>query len=390
MERRLEIVNLVGSRLVDLKSKGNLDYAEELYNPLNFFHCVHHISVDRGDEGIVFKNPTIKVHILKAPHFGRMIDAFFHLHQIIRVVRREKICLIRGRSPSYASLLGLMAAKICGIPFVISVGANLRLSYKVEGGFSPSWQWVAKKLEAIILKGADKVFCSNQYLKDYVMGIGVYPQKIAVIPLRLKDDVFHFTCKDFDILTKYGVRLDRPIILFVGRFTLYKQIDRLIETIPLVVKECPEVQFVLIGDGSLKSSMEQRVSALGERHRVFFLGFQPTEVVKYCLHVSTTVFAPMSGFVIYEAAAASKAIIAFDVEWHSEFIINEQTGLLIENRSCEQLAEAIKRLVSDPQLANLLGENARMLIDIKFNPQAIAEKEICELLKIIKGNRHTD
>ena len=384
----LEIINLADStNLADLARKGNLGYAEELFNPLNFFHCVHHISFSKDDESIKLKNPTIKTHILKIIRPGfPLVNHLACLIQIYMIARKNKVCLIRGRSPYYASLLGLIASKLLGVSFVVSIGGNHRLANDLEGKYPFHMKFLSEMVEAIVLKGADKVICPNQYSKNYVVNIGVSPEKASVVPLRLKNEIFDFSYQDSDILSSNGIYLDRPIVLFVGRFTLDKQIDVLIETIPLVTKEYPEVQFVLIGDGPLKIEMEQRVTELGESQRVFFLGFQPTEVIKYCLSAASIVCIPMSGFVIYEAAAAGKAIVAFDVEWHSEFVANGQTGLLVENRNRDKLAEAIKRLVKEPQFAKLLGKNARNLIDTEYNPQTLAGKEITELLSVMKKN----
>jgi glycosyltransferase involved in cell wall biosynthesis len=385
----LEILNLSDSTLVALSGKGNIGYVEELYNPLNYFHCVHHISFFKDDRDVKLENPTIKTHVLRRvrpriPLLGVIIVTIVYLFQIICIARRNKICLIRGRAPYYASLLGLIISKLLRIPLAVSIGGNHRLANDLEGIYPFDSKFWSEWVETRVLKGANKVICPNQYSRNYVLDIGVSPKKAVVIPLRLKDDVFNFNYKYSSLLVDNGVHLDKPIVLFVGRFTLDKQVDVFIETIPLISAVCPNVQFVLIGDGPLKPKLEQRVDELGEKQRVFFLGFQPMEVIKYCLNAATAVCIPMSGFVIYEAAAAGKPIVAFDVEWHSEFIKDGQTGLLVENRNREKLAQSIKRLINEPQLAQSLGRNARNFIDTEYNPQTLAKKEIAELLEIIK------
>ena len=218
------------------------------------------------------------------------------------------------------------------IPLVVSIGGSHRLANELENLYPFNSKFWSESVETRVLRGANKIFCPNQYSRKYVIDIGTSPDKAIFIPLRLKDDIFNYRYEYSNVLVKNGVHLDKPIILFMGRFTLDKQIDVVVETIPLVTRERPDVQFVLIGDGPLKTRMEQRVAELGESQRVFFLGFQPTEVIKYCLNAATAVCIPMSGFVIYEAAAAGKAIVAFDVEWHPEFIKDGQTGLLVNRK----------------------------------------------------------
>ena len=389
----LSIMNLTDfTTLTSLEKKGNLGYAEELYNPLNFFKVVHHISFDPNDNNIKLKNPTIKVHTIKIiwrriPIIRWIANTLFAFTQIFQIALKYKVCLIRGRSPYHASLLGLIAGKLLRIPFVVSIGGNYRLSNELAGQYPLfNSKFFSEKEEEIVLRFADLVICPNEYSKDYAVSIGVLPEKTCVIPLRLENDIFNFTCQESDILSSNGIDVNKPIILSVSRFEGDKQIDVLIETIPLVTKIHPEAQFVLLGDGSLRDKMENRVVELGQERNVYFLGYQSTEIVKYCLSRVAVVCVPMSGFVVHEAAAASKAIIAFDVEWHSEFIKDGETGLLVKNRDCKKLAGAICRLLSNPKLVSLLGNNARSLIDIKYNPEVLAKKEIAELLKVIHRN----
>ena len=90
----LELLNLASSSLVELANKGNLGYADKLYNPGNFFRCVHHISFNESDKNIKLKNPTIKVHVLKAiniPKIRAVINSIYYCYQLCKIVREEKI-----------------------------------------------------------------------------------------------------------------------------------------------------------------------------------------------------------------------------------------------------------------------------------------------------------
>ncbi len=244
-------------------------------------------------------------------------------------------------------------------------------------------KWLSYKLEEIVLKDADAVLCPNNFTYRYVVNLGVVPTKILIVPHWLPDHLFSFKFKKSKIFQENGIDESRPIVLFVGRLERDKQVDVLIDAIPLILKRNPELQFVFIGDGSLLDVLKGHTQELGVERNVWFLGYQDTGTIKYCLAKSSVVWIPMSGFVVYEAAAAAKPIVAFDVEWHQEFVKDGQTGLLVENRNYHKLAEAIKRLVTDPALAELLGKNARSLLEADYDPQRIAEREIAELLEVI-------
>ncbi len=375
-------LNLVDSSLIGLKRKGNFEYAEELYNPSNIFSEVHHISLFPEDRGIEFKNKTIKLHVLrsvfwKVPLLNHIINAPFFLYQILKISKKHKINIIRGRGPHRASFLGLMASRLLHIPFIVSIGGDYRLAQELENRYYVlNSKLLSFKIEEMVLRGADLVFCPNYFSCEYVTRLGVNPSKTKVIPFRLSNSIFNFSTSRQDILEKAGVDIKRPIVLFVGRFEKDKQVEVLIEAIPLIVKEKGDVQFVFIGDGSLKELLRQRTTELQIDKWVWFLGYQKTDVIKYCLGVSSVVWIPMSGFVVFEAAAAAKPIVSFDVEWHSEFIRNEETGLLIENRNIKECAKAVLKVLNDKKLAKTLGENARAELHRNYNPYDIATKEI--------------
>jgi len=395
MERHsnLSIMNLSDfTSLSSLERKGNLGYANQLYNPLNYFKFVYHISFDENDGNIKLENPTIKVHTIKIiwkriPVIRWIANMVYAFAKIYWIARKNKVCLVRGRGLYHGSLLGLMVARVLGIPFIVSIGGNQRLSNELSGQYPLYNSFFSDREEEMVIRSADMVICPNEYSRKYAVSLGVLTKRTCVIPLRLRDDIYNFRCDSTDILKKSGIDETRPIVLSVSRLEGDKQVDMLLAAIPLVVRKHPDVQFVFIGDGSMREEMECKVKMLGLDRNVYFLGFQPTEAVKYCLGKASMVCVLMSGFVTYEAAAAGKAIVAFDVEWHSEFIRSGETGLLVKNRDWMGLAEAISWLLDDTKVAEQLGKNARELVKSRYNPNILAEKEIAKLLGFIKHNK---
>ncbi len=101
-----EIINIMDTSLMSLAEKGNLSYAEELYNPLNYFACVHHISYYWEDKRVRLNNPTIKVHAFSPLAYS--ISLYL-------LAKRNKVCLIRGRGPYDARLVGMVSGNCVGI-----------------------------------------------------------------------------------------------------------------------------------------------------------------------------------------------------------------------------------------------------------------------------------
>jgi len=378
----------VDSSLTIFKIKGNLSYVDEIYNPNNFFEQVHHASLFREDSKVSLSNKTIKVHVLKRPVRKPMwhpANVFAFLLQFISIAKANGISLIHGRSAGLSGFLALFTGKLLAIPVIVSVGGNNRLDRELDFRFgNGTWRKLLKKIyadlvEVLVLRNADCVMARNLYTKNYVVMLGVDEKKVKVVSWSLKKDVFEGKADRTELdrfVAKPNIDLKKPIVLYVGRLEPAKQVDVLVDSIPLVLKDRSDAQFVFIGDGSLLERLRRDVEGLNVAKKVFFLGYQPTNVIKAFLSISSVVWIPMSGYVVFEAAAFSAPIVAFDVEWHPEFITDEITGLLVKNRNYRKMAEAVLRMLKDEALAKRCGKRARQKLIEEYDPESLKEKEI--------------
>ena len=181
------------------------------------------------------------------------------------------------------------------------------------------------------------------------------------------------------------------VVLYVGRLEYDKQVDIFFDAIPVVLSEFPTVVFYVIGDGPLRHKLEEKAYQEGFLKNVIFKGFMSNEQLPYYYSMADVVCIPMSGFVIYEAAAMQRPIVAFDVDWHAEFVENGVTGLLIPNRDVKKLAEGILSLLRDEKLAMKLAQNARKKFIERYEPQILVKREaniiedFCQSLKCRDG-----
>jgi glycosyltransferase involved in cell wall biosynthesis len=383
MPEPIAVLNLVDSALSSLAKKGNLRYATELYNPGNAFARVHHISFFSQDRGIDLANPSIQVHVIwtargRVPIVWPVIDVIGGLLQILWIARKYRVSLIRGRGAHAAAFYGVLVSRLLRIPLVVSIGAETnRMAWELGGKYPILGSRVLSHfVEEVAVRGASMVFTPNRHNIGYLTGLGVRPERIRVVPLRILNDIFDPSFPDSTVLADHGVRLDRPIVLYVGRLAQDKSVDLVVEAMPHVLRERPDAQFVIVGDGVLRPMLERRVAELGLGTHVFFLGYQNSDAIKYCMARATAIWIPKTGFVIFEAAAMSMPIVAFDVEWQSEFVTDGETGLLAPYRDVEAFARGAVRLIQDPALARRVGAGARARVEADFSPASIIAREL--------------
>jgi len=373
-----------------LKKKGNLSYANEIYNPMDFFAEVHHISLYPEDSRITLENRTIKVHVLKRvvrKPLWHPMNVLYFLLQFISIARVNRVSIIRGRSTGLSGFLAVVTGKILRIPFVVSLGQDTKLLRQLKAKFregSLSRLEILREIfiefvECFIVRNADLIITPSEHLKDYAISLKADMDKITVVPWVLKRDFFIDKINKKELrafVTKSSLDLKKPIVLSVGRLDIEKQVDVLVEAVPFILQAKPDAQFVFLGDGPLKEKLKERTTSLNATRSVHFFGFQPTNLVKAFLSMASVIWIPMSGYVVFEAAAFSAPIVAFDVEWHHEFISNEVTGLLVENRNHRKMADAVIRMLNDSVLAKKCGEGARRKLIEEYNPETLRKKEI--------------
>jgi glycosyltransferase involved in cell wall biosynthesis len=377
-----------GGSLAAFEKKGNLThYVEVLYNPGDFFHGAHILAFDKVDLEVRLKNPTLRVHYLPHLTFGRDISRLgryigrglsfpFMLYQAVRIARRERISVIRSRNAYLAGSLAVLTGKITGIPVVVSLGGDNRIAQRLLGRYYLYNRYLSYRIEEFSLRLADRVFCTNEFTRQYAIRLGVRPERTRVVPHRV----------DVNLIgaTEARARDDaRPMVLFIGRFEPDKQVDVLVEAVPRVLERQPHARFVFIGNGSMRAALEQRCQALGITPSVVFTGYQTRDQIAVHLAAASVVWIPMSGFVIYEAAAAQRAIVAFDVEWHSEFIEDGVTGLLVKDRDAGAAADAVVRLLGNPDQAAILAANAARRFREECDPDRLVAREIQEYLSVM-------
>lgn len=381
-----KLINFMDSALTDLKEKGNLDYAQYLYNPKNFFEKVIHFSLYREDKSINLGN-NIEIKILKKPKrliFWPLIF-LFNIFYIIYIIKKEKISIIRGRSPYLGSLWGLIASKITKIPIVVSLGGNNRLVQERNKSYYFRNKFISYKIEEIVLKNANIILVPNEYTDKYVESItkGKIKGKFVKIAWILKKDIFNKNYKEVDIYKIFNLEKRYPLITNIGFLSKYKYVDKLIPVIDRLLKENYRFQLVFCGDGPLKETIKKKYSPfIGSV--IFILGWQNQNIVANLLKNSSVAWILMSGFALLEAAASGAPIITSGKEWHNEFINDGINGYIINPDNENEIFEKTVYLLKNKSLQEKFKVNARKKLEKEYDPIDLLNEEIGVYKELIK------
>ncbi len=163
-------------------------------------------------------------------------------------------------------------------------------------------------------------------------------------------------------------------VLFFGRIWDYKGLDQLIAAEPLISEQLPEVEIIIAGEGEDFAKYENMMvnpdrflihnSWISDQQREAF--FKESALVVLPYNEAT-----QSG-VVPIAYNYSRPVIATRVGALAECIEHEKTGLLVEPRSPEQLADAIIRLLNDSEVRQEMGRAGKQRLDQECSPRVVA------------------
>jgi len=207
---------------------------------------------------------------------------------------------------------------------------------------------------------AVSLFCKGQVISKYQID----QNKIHVVSNGV--DLESFNCDGQNrAIWPEDIR-DRPIILSVSRLVERKGQETLIRAMPQILQAQPNAYCAIVGDGPLESSLRSLIQELGLESHCAVLGAasQPRilEYFKNCdvfaLPCRTLSDGDTEGFglVFLEAGACGKPVVAGIAGGTVEAVVDGETGFLVDGTSATEVADAVTRILGDPELAKRLGD----------------------------------
>ena len=216
-----------------------------------------------------------------------------------------------------------------------------------------------RKVEHFVARRAEKIVVPSEYLKKIVTLWGVHPGKIQVI-YNTFDARMVENCRE-DLREKLGTK--GTVVLSAGRLVPWKGFSALIETLFELRKEIPDIVLYIAGDGPERDNLKFQISNLKLEDRVFLTGrLSQEELQEYVqaadLFVLNTGYEGFSHQLL-EVMATGTPIITTAVGGNPELIEDPKTGLLVTYNDKKALKTAIKLLIQDGGLRNVLAQNAK-------------------------------
>jgi glycosyltransferase involved in cell wall biosynthesis len=279
-------------------------------------------------------------------------------YYVFRYVRGSDVILSRDR---FSFLLALPASKLMNKPIVYQVNGVTSEQRKMHGEhlLNRLYVWLLETLEKTAFKNAARIVCTGYGVRDfYHRRFPQYAEKCDGVTTGFNPKLFRPLPIDDDLgelRARLGFDEQDEIVAYVGSLSAWQGVGYLIESAPAVLKENPDVRFMMVGHGPLGEKYRRLTEELGVNERFKFVGQVPYPLLGQYINLADVCVAPYTrdlpncSVKIYEYLACGKPAICSDIPG----IINLRDSgalILIDPERSDKLARAILETLQDMEL----------------------------------------
>jgi glycosyltransferase involved in cell wall biosynthesis len=304
--------------------------------------------------------------------------------RLMRDVRKLKVDIVHAYG-WYPNVFAIPPSRLSLRPAIIA-------SIRDAGAYMTPAKIQALK---VVCAMADCVLANSEAGRSWLIEQGVRERKIEVIrngivvPRRVeRPNGLGPVRKEF------GIPEGTPICACIGRVVSGKGIEFYLQAARILADQRRDVRFLMIGAHSVEEHYRPEVEALAGKlnigDRIIFTG-QREDVPRILQEVDIVVHPSLTeglSNVILEAMAAGIPVVATRAGGNSELVDDGRSGFLVPVRDAVQIANAVTRLLDQPEMARAFGERARQRVIDEFALNRMLSKTEALYLRLLEKPIH--
>ena len=323
---------------------------------------------------------------------SRHAKTLYHAWVTTCLERSRRFDVVMAQSWFPSGIAACCASRLCGVPYTVTVHGNEILHPRFR---TPYWTgWMHRVFHA-----ASAVLCVSSATAGKILSVlgggEKLERKIRVVRNGVDPDRFVAGAVP-SVRGRYGLD-GKKVILTLARLVERKGQDKMIEALPAIKREIPDVRYVICGKGSDEARLRRIAVEQCVSDEVVFAGFVPNEV-RAAFYDACDIYAMPSreipekgdvegfGITYLEANAFGKPVIGGRSGGVAEAVIDGVTGLLVDPWDVNAIASACIRLLKEPDLAERLGRQGRDRVKTEFSWDTICG-ELSDILGGISDPR---
>lgn len=216
---------------------------------------------------------------------------------------------------------------------------------------------------------ANSYFTANKLLK-----IGFNQEKILKLPVGVDINYYNWLPKTYSPNETIN-------ILTIGRLVECKGIEYAIRALAKVIKVYPNIKYKIVGEGQLKSKLENIIQELGVQNKVNLVGRKTRQQLKQ-IYAESHIFVLSSiigsdgsqegqGLVLQEAQAARLPVVTTNIGGIPEGVLEGKSGFLVAEQDIEALAEKLIYLLGHPEIWAEMGQAGNTFVAENYSIETV-------------------
>ena len=288
-----------------------------------------------------------------------------------------------------ANVYGRLAAWLAGVPCVVATVHNSIRDYDV----SLVKRWIYRRLLRLTLPWTDRVICVSEALAQDVRADCPAAAPLTRTVWNGVDSVWFSARGNRNKIRKECGAGEGPVLLTVARLTKQKGHQFLIQALPGLLAEWPSLVCVFVGEGESREALLDLARNNSVDQSCRFVGSKD-DVVDWYAAADVVVLPSLSEgfpFVVLEALAMSRPVVATNINGVPEIIHDGCTGVLVPPRNPKALEAGLRTLLRDPCLAARLGRAGQQEVAARFTAERMVQhtvEVIEEAMPALRGSTH--
>jgi len=295
-----------------------------------------------------------------APHNEIDLTAAWKLSRVLRQYAPD---VVHAHDPHAVAMAGtaLSFGALAPVPPLV---ASRRVDFHLSGNSFSRWKY----------RQVARFIAASGAIRDILVEDGIPAAQVTIVHDGI--DVGRVQrLPALDLHVEFWLPRGVPVLVNVGALVGHKGQKHLLEAMPLVMREVPDVHLVILGEGELRTPLERQVKELHLERAVRMPGFRE-EVLSLMKSADLFVMSSVTeglGSAVLDAMAMGLAVVGTSAGGIPEAVVHGETGLLVPPADAGLLAQSIVRLLKDPEERRRYGAAGRLRVAKHFGVDRLVD-----------------
>ncbi len=318
----------------------------------------------------------------------------FMVSSVWTALKVKDVDLVIGTSPPiFQAVSAWIISVIKWRPFLLEI-RDLWPDFAVDMGVlkNPILIWMSRRLERFLYARANHLLVNSPAYRDYLIGLGIAPEKVSFIANGVDPDMFHVEKTAGGLRDEFQLG-DKYIVTYAGAMGMANNLDVVLEAASQLT-DLPDVHFLMVGDGKDRPKLEEAAQRL-KLQNVTFTGSRPKSKMPQILAESDVCLAVLLDIPMFRTtypnkvfdymAAARPVVLAIDGVIR-QVIEAAEGGIPVPPGNPTAMAGAVRTMYANRPRSELMGRMAREYV-VKYFDRNQQARQFGELIHQIGNKR---